>query len=78
MDKTKFLHEFIQEFWYLIKDHIDIPDNSDEAAWFKIIDDSNKVYEKYKGDHAEGKFCKAMVMAWLDYLNERCKGGLEC
>ena len=75
MDKKKLLHDFLQEFWYLIKNNMVIPDDLNHAAWDQLVDDGDALGKKYGSNDAEGQFVRQCIIAWFDYLRNKSKEG---
>ncbi len=68
--KESVYFKIYSEIWNLHKKYYGCDDS--DGTWGQLIDDSQKVYEKYK-DLTQGEFVKKLLVAILGEL-ERCSG----
>ena len=70
MDLQKKIYNFILDYWKLIKKYTPKPKEDDMAAWDRLVEDTDKLYEKYKGDTRESLFFKDLILLWLRYVGK--------
>ena len=67
MDK-KTIYNFVNKFWKWIKS-TEIPKQSDQAAWDKIVDETTQLTAKYQGKAPIDRLFRMWVIAYLDYMS---------
>lgn len=67
MDLQKKIYNFILDYWKLIKQYTPRPEE-DSDKWEKILDDVDKLSNKYKDETREYLFFKNMLLLWLNYM----------
>ena len=74
MNRKKTMFGFIQEFWNLVKNNLDLEPN-DSDGWYKAIETAGELSRKYGGkyDGADKRFCFEMIQLWLVYMNNRVR-----
>ena len=69
MNIEKQLYSFFVDFWRLVKKYATQPDTEEE--WKNLTDEASALHSKHNNEKAEGRFYRACIVTWLEYIHER-------
>ena len=67
------IYKFICKFWKWIKS-TEIPDQSNQPAWDKIVDDATELTRAYLTDKPIDRLFRMWVIAYLEYMGQVSSG----
>ena len=67
-ESYKQVYDFINRLWKWIKS-TEIPKQSDQAAWDKIVDETTQLTAKHQGKAPIDRLFRMWVIAYLDYMS---------
>lgn len=70
----KQLYAIVLKLWEFIKDHLDIPTQSDNASWDRIVSESNELVKDHQTSDPIDRLFVAWVVAYLQYMSDVSKG----
>ena len=71
MNIEKQLYSFFLDFWRLVKKYAKQPDTEEE--WENLTTEASALSSKHNNGKAEGRFYRACIVTWLEYMHEREK-----